>query len=272
MYPGTGWAALTTGQAFQPDVPIVRRVRIVRLESLTYSKRMSMGKIFSATWRGIIGCFVAGILAILPLVITVAIVVWVAKLIESVIGPDTFFGAKLRALGLIFTNNTASIAAYSIGWIVVLVGVFILGVMVRIGAQNLWQRTMNFLIRRVPVVGNVYETAEQLVDMLKRKDTAELRGMRVVFCVFGKENASGVLALMPSPERFRINGNDYHAVIIPTAPVPVGGALLFVPVEFVQRSDVSMEGLMSIYMSMGVTAPQYLSPATLSIVRPDDEK
>ena len=37
----------------------------------------------------------------------------------------------------------------------------------------------------------------------------------------------------------------------------VGGGLLFVPADMVQPVDVSVEGLMSIYVSMGVTTPQF---------------
>lgn len=67
-----------------------------------------------------------------------------------------------------------------------------------------------------------------------------------------------MLALLVSPERYRINGNDYLIVIVPTAPVPVGGGMLFVPAEIVEPADLSVEGLMSIYVSMGVTASQFL--------------
>ena len=68
----------------------------------------------------------------------------------------------------------------------------------------------------------------------------------------------GVLALMPSPERFCIDGHDYHVVIVPTAPVPFGGGLLFMPVESVKPAEMSVDGLMSIYVSMGVTTPQFM--------------
>ena len=52
---------------------------------------------------------------------------------------------------------------------------------------------------------------------------------------------------------------EYQIVIIPTAPVPIGGGLLFMPTEMVQPADVSVEALMSIYVSMGITAPQFLA-------------
>jgi len=64
-----------------------------------------------------------------------------------------------------------------------------------------------------------------------------------------------------SPERYRLANRDFQIVIIPTAPVPIGGALLMVPADVIQPTDVSVEGLMSIYVSMGITAGQFLKVA-----------
>ena len=67
-----------------------------------------------------------------------------------------------------------------------------------------------------------------------------------------------MLGLLVSPNRYRINDREYQAVIIPTAPVPIGGGLFFMSVDSVQLADMSIDGLMSIYVSMGVTAGQFL--------------
>ena len=82
--------------------------------------------------------------------------------------------------------------------------------------------------------------------------------MRVVFCVFGTDSGAAFLALLPTPELFRIGDIDYYAVLVPTAPVPVGGSLFFVPATSVHPSDLSVDAFMSIYVSMGVTGPQFL--------------
>jgi uncharacterized membrane protein len=50
-------------------------------------------------------------------------------------------------------------------------------------------------------------------------------------------------------------------VIVPTAPVPIGGGLLFAPVHWITPADIGMEALTSIYVSMGVTSSQFLPPA-----------
>ena len=216
-----------------------------------------MQSLVTMTFGRAVRCFLTGTMAILPVVITVAVVVWVADFVRKLIGPSTLLGDGIRGLGLtIVANDTA---AYVIGAVLVLVGVFFIGVAVEAGAKGLIQRLSDAVLQRIPLIGNVYGTSKQLVAMLDKKEDGNLKGTKAVFCVFGKENGVGVLALLVSPERFHINGRDYQIVIVPTSPVPVGGGLLFVPVEMVQPADVSVEGLMSIYVSMGVTAPQLLA-------------
>jgi uncharacterized membrane protein len=52
----------------------------------------------------------------------------------------------------------------------------------------------------------------------------------------------------------------YHAVLIPTSPVPVGGGLIYVPEAWVTPADIGIEALTSIYVSMGVTSTEHLLP------------
>jgi uncharacterized membrane protein len=84
-----------------------------------------------------------------------------------------------------------------------------------------------------------------------------------VWCHFGgREGAHvAVLALQSSPEFVWVAERRCVIVMVPTAPVPVGGGLLFVPEEWISPADLSVEAITSLYVSMGVTAPQYLKLA-----------
>jgi uncharacterized membrane protein len=53
-----------------------------------------------------------------------------------------------------------------------------------------------------------------------------------------------------------IGGERYHSILVPSAPVPVGGALVYVPVSWIKRADMGVEELMTIYVSMGVSGPR----------------
>ena len=47
--------------------------------------------------------------------------------------------------------------------------------------------------------------------------------------------------MMPSSDRIQMNGQMYYGVLIPTAPVPFGGAILYVPVDWVEPVDIATE-------------------------------
>jgi uncharacterized membrane protein len=224
-----------------------------------------MNKTMQGILRRAVRCFVAGVLAILPVAITVAVVAWVGGLLRQLIGPGTVIGAGLRRLGLEFASNDT--AAYFLGVVIVLAVIFGIGVAVESGARGLIQRLSDAVLQRIPLVGGVYGTSKQVVGMLGRKDDAAIKGMRPVFCSFGQEAGAGFLALLVSPQRYRLSGRDYHIVIVPTSPVPIGGGLVFVPADVVQPTSLSVEALMSIYVSMGITAGQFLEPANR---RPSD--
>ena len=57
-----------------------------------------MSGFLRGTQQRIMGYFLAGILAVLPVVITVAVVVWVAELMKGYIGPDTLIGSGFMYL------------------------------------------------------------------------------------------------------------------------------------------------------------------------------
>jgi len=225
----------------------------------SYTNKDLVMNSMSMLGRPFVRFFLAGTFAILPLVITVAVVFWVVGFVSKLLGPNAILGKALEQLGLHFATNTT--LAYILGWIIVLASIFVLGVLVEMGAKRFVQRVIDAAAKRVPLLGGVYGTAKQLVGMMDKKANADLRGMSVVFCMFGGDSGAAFLALLPTREQFTINEIDYHAILVPSAPVPVGGSLIFVPVKSVHPADMSVDAFMSIYVSMGVTGPQYLAPA-----------
>ncbi len=208
--------------------------------------------------RWLLRCFLAGLFTILPLVITVAIVIWVAEYLNNWLGPGTAIGSRLQQVGKFASGETF---AYAIGWVIVLAAVFGLGVLIESGARRWVQGLLDGALGRLPMLGGIYGTVRQLVGMMDTKGGADLKGMSVVYCVFGAETGAAFLALLPTPKTFRIGEIDYHAILIPTAPMPVGGSLLFVPATSIRPAGITVDAFMSVYVSMGVTGPQFLAAA-----------
>jgi uncharacterized membrane protein len=109
-------------------------------------------------------------------------------------------------------------------------------------------------LRRIPVVGAVYNVADRFVGLLDQHHEPDIGAMSPVWCFFGGGGVA-VLALAPNPQPIDIDGRGYCAVLIPTAPVPLGGALLYVPIDWVRPANIGADRLTAVYVSMGITQP-----------------
>ncbi len=221
----------------------------------------------NSLWKRLVRYFVAGAFTVLPLVLTVVAISWGVGFLSDLVGPDTFLGHRLSTVGLRFATNP--MVAYALGWLSLAVVVFVVGFLVESGLRGFIRRVIDAVLRRVPLVGKVYETSQQLVNMLDTGGDDKLKGMSVVYCCFGDRGGVGVLALLPKQDIIKINGSDYYVVLVPQSPVPIGGGLLFMPVGSVQQVDMTVDKLMSVYVSMGVVAPDSIPEKTSN--RPDGE-
>jgi uncharacterized membrane protein len=211
------------------------------------------------TTRHLLSLFVTGLLAALPLAATVAIFWWAASLVVRWLGPGSALGSVLVKIGLGVTGS--EIVGYLVG-VALLAGLVIgLGAFVQTRLQRSASTLLDALLRRIPVVRTVYDLAHRMVGLFKRGEADGLRTMSPVWCHFGGPGGASVLALLSSPQAVDVAGRRCLAVLVPTAPVPVGGGLLYVPEEWVSAAPVSIEALTSLYVSMGVTSPQHLPPA-----------
>ncbi len=201
--------------------------------------------------------FLLGLLALLPLVLTVAAVGWAARLLEQFFGPASTIGEALTLLGLSFVESR--LLAYVCGLILVLAIIYVLGVLLQRRIAQRVQDFVNGLFRRIPFVGRIYDFANRLVAVLGSKDDAALKKMKPAWCYFGGDGGAAVLGLLPDREPVELNGTEYLSILVPSAPVPFGGGLLFVPKEWVVPADIGVEGLTSIYMTMGVSTRSTLA-------------
>ena len=189
----------------------------------------------------------------LPILVTVIVTVWVAQLIHAYAGPDSLIGKLIVLLGLNLVSSAT--AAYLLGFLIILASIFALGLIVESRLRPLVQGGLDWLMMRIPLVSNVYDLSKRFVAIVDRGGEDNFKSMRPVWCFFGGDSGAAVLGLMPSPEPVVIGEHNYLALLVPSAPVPFGGALIYVPAEWVKPAEGGVERLMNVYVSMGVTPP-----------------
>jgi len=213
--------------------------------------------------KNLLATWLAGLLVVLPLALTLALLAWLVNLLAKLLGPATLLGQLFAVLGEPLTNN--ALLAYWLGTLLLITAVYCLGFAVQRGLKTPLNKLINAVLGRIPVISKLYGLAERFVALVdKQEGAADISAMSPVWCFFGGKGAA-VLALLPNPKPIVIDRRDYYAVLIPTAPIPVGGGLLYVPTDWVKPADMGIDAFTSIYLSMGINPPQL--PAQTATVK-----
>ena len=150
-------------------------------------------------------------------------------------GPTSQFGKMMQAIG--WNLGPSETEAY-VGGILLSVGiVYVFGLMVEVGLKNRWEAFVDNLLTRLPVVRTIYDSAKKIVQLIEPKQNSDMQSMTPVMCSFGAEGGTSFPAFLTNAELIKIDDIEYHVVMIPTAPVPFGGAIMCVRKEWIKPLD-----------------------------------
>ena len=176
----------------------------------------------------------AGILAMLPIGITILVLKFFFDLLNPLLEPatDLLPGREVAGLGLV----ALLILVYLVG----LIAAFVLGRRV----IALGHRVMEV----IPLVKGIYGTTRAALTMLSTTDDKRYSGVVLIdFPRVGFKSIGLITSRMTDAE-----GTEVLAVYIPTSPIPSSGFLVIVPVSEVTTTDMSVEEAMRIVVSGGV--------------------
>lgn len=209
--------------------------------------------------RSIAQRITAGFLAVLPILLTAIVVVWLADFIRDYLGPGSVFGQFLSRLGVTIMRDET--IAYGVGVVALLLIFYLVGLVVMSTLRGRFKAFLDNTVGRVPLIGSMYSLSNSFIAMLERREEVDLKSMSPVWCFFGGDAGAAVLALMPTSELVQLKDKSYCGILVPTAPIPFGGGLIFVPTDWIEPADFGVEALTQIYVSMGLAAPQYQTKA-----------
>lgn len=200
------------------------------------------------------GYFLAGVLVIAPIAITVAVALWFIDMVDSQIvplipdhlNPDTYIrevlGVEIGLPGLgvlVLVVFITVIGAFAAG----LVGRFL----VRIGES---------ILQRMPIVRSVYSGSKQILEtVLKQQSDAFRQAVLVEYPRRGVWAFAFVTANTEEEVKRRLDG-DMVNVYVPTTPNPTSGFLLFVPRKDMIVLDMPVEEAIKMLISMGIVTPK----------------
>lgn len=189
---------------------------------------------------------VAGLLAIVPVAVTFAVLRWIVETLDSTLAilpeawqPDRLIGHHIPGFGVLLT----------------------LAILLIVGAvvSNFFGRKLvewgDRLVTRIPVVRSIYSSVKQVSDTL--------------FSPGGNAFRTAVLVQWPRPDVWTIGFvtgspggdvanylvGDYVSVYVPTTPNPTGGYFVMLKKSDCIELKMTVDEALKYVISMGVVAP-----------------
>ena len=189
--------------------------------------------------------FITGLLATVPLIITILVLRFLYRNITGLLGPwlDQLLGRHVPGLGLLATIC-----------LILLVGL--------LAANFVGRRLIGLgegILNRMPLVRAVYRTSKEIVAAVAVPGGQNLR--EPVMIEYPRPGLWAYGFVTAHFERETIDGvEDLANVYLPSPPMPTSGALVAVRVGDIYHLDMSNEQAMKLIVSGGMVTPPRLRP------------
>lgn len=209
-------------------------------------------------WESIKDSFIAGIVLITPLVITLYILDILVSVALTYINPVVQEGNLTE-----YTQNV-EVVAQVIAVVLILATVTVLGFLAqrRIGQQLFG--TLGRTVTIIPIVRTIYSTVRQISTSFSSSESSY---DSLVLVEFPREGVYAIgLATSESPEPISdVAGEPAQNVFLPSSPNPAGGRLIFVPESQVYDVALSVREGMGLIMTTGANRSSEEMPEIGSI-------
>jgi len=195
--------------------------------------------------------FFAGVMIIVP----IAVIAWIFKAIllsvwdsyqtlPDFIQPRTYFSS-----GVVFFLDGLFIIALLV---LFLVGVSFFGWASKLYLGQKALKTFGVLIQRIPILGTVYHSLDQLLKTIGTDSGQQFR--RVVYVEFPRKGM-WTLAFVTGSTRAPAPEGCLN-IFIPMTPNPTSGFYLVVPESEVRESHLKVDQAFKVILSMGIVQPE----------------
>jgi uncharacterized membrane protein len=192
--------------------------------------------------------FFAGLLVTAPIAITLY-VTWgflkfldrkITPLIPADVNPNTYLPLEVPGLGLV----------------VAIVFFVVVGFFTRNFFGKLLVRLFENIMRRVPVISNIYGAIKQIFETVMASQSDAFK--EVVMFEYPRKGiwVLGFVTGQTKGEVQAMTKNDTVNVFLPTTPNPTSGFLLFIPKSDVTYMDMSVEEGIKMIVSGGIITPE----------------
>ncbi len=177
--------------------------------------------------------FLLGVLAIIPILITIQIVLFTKDLLTDIIVSLYGYSASYS-----FTTTLLLLSIALITYI---------GYSIARYRQSIIISAFDAIIGRIPLLNTIYRVSKKVISMFTTE--SEVQKREVVYVEYPKD---GVWV----PAYVTNQVDDMYVLFVPTSPNPTSGFTVIVPESKIVKSHMSVEDAASFIISIGADYPR----------------
>jgi uncharacterized membrane protein len=198
--------------------------------------------------------FFAGLAIVLPIVASVAVLVWIFHNVSSVTDLMLFFVPE-NWIRPRLPNGAWGEVPWYWSWLALLWAVFLVCLIGRYGRNYLGRKAIEWLdtaIMRVPLMNKIYGTIKQVNQSFSSNKSSFKQAVLVAF-PHERSRAVGFV----TGEQAGLSGEKLVSVFVPTTPNPTSGFLLLLPESEIIKLDMSVADGIKFTISLGAISPDH---------------
>jgi uncharacterized membrane protein len=194
---------------------------------------------FSSIKGNIKNNLIAGIILVVPLVMTLFVVKWLIEFFDNLIKP--------------LTENYIHIHIPGLGFLLSILFIYLVGLLTK---NYFGKKLIHYgeqIVVRIPFVKSIYTAVKQIITSLTNQDK--------------KKNGKVVMIQYPSPGIYSLglfNGHTIYleknltlgSVLILTSINPTSGFTVLIPISEIQVTELTVEQMMKFVVSGGMVIPR----------------
>lgn len=205
--------------------------------------------------------FFAGLTALLPMIVTIALVVFIARYIYSWLRQGSLlYSVVFSTRKLLFGEAAETWTLYFIyvlSLAIAIAGIWVVGFFARRYIGKRIGGWVEAVISKIPFINKIYNSVDQVIDLFRKKDKDAAAALtNVVLMKFANMRMLGMLA---SNDPVLIHGVPHYLIYVPSTPIPTTGFNYFVPCEDVDDVAISVEEMTRIIVSLGSLGPPIMN-------------
>ena len=208
-------------------------------------------------YKRIIGHFWAGLIVILPLLLTIFIINWFVTFVVALTKGSFFVSVINRAIDILGIENNAHLV--KIVYVLYLLSILIFITFIGFIAKNIVGKKItkfiNKAIGKLPIIKHVYTTISQIINVISsQKGNTYKKAVAIEYPRKGIYSM-GFLTNDKNPELSKIIGEELCNIFVPTSPNPTSGMFISIPKKDVIFLDMKIDDAVKLIISGGVIIP-----------------